>query len=52
MANLQEETIKNRRFYHLVEEKTMKCTLYAEEIEKIKKKMLEMKESTVTSNRK
>lgn len=28
----------------------MKCTLYAEEIEKIKKKMLEMKESTVTSN--
>lgn len=42
--------MQNKQLNRIIEEKTIQCAQYAEEIEKIKQKMLEMKESAMTSN--
>lgn len=48
--HLQNERTKAKRLTQFIEEKTILCAQYAEDIEKIKYKMEEMRGSTLTSN--
>lgn len=48
--NLQNEQVKMKRLTKFMEEKLKCCCRYEEDIAKIKNKMEEMKESTLTSN--